>query len=182
MKIIGFAGSTSSKSINKKFVNNTLNCIESDSFEKELIDLNNYKCPIFNVDEEENGYPENAKMFIEKLSEADGFVVSMAEHNGSYAAEVKNLLDWCSRIKLDFFKDKPMFLMSTSPGGYGGGNVLEAAKKQFPKFQANIIGTFKLPSFNDNFDSQNGIINNELREAHMEALKSFLSEIENRIT
>ncbi len=178
MKIIGFAGSTSSNSINKKLVNYTLNCIESDSYEKELIDLNDYKCPIFNVDEEENGYPENAKMFIEKLSQADGFVVSMAEHNGSYAAEVKNLLDWCSRIQLGFFKNKPMFLMSTSPGGYGGGNVLEAAKKQFPKFQANIIESYKLPFFNDNFDAKSGITNNELRESHMSVLQSFFSNFE----
>jgi len=178
MKIIGFAGSTSSKSINKKLVQYTLNQIENESVEKELIDLNNFKCPIFNVDEEENGYPENAKLFIDKLSEADGFVVSMAEHNGSYPAEVKNLFDWCSRIEVGFFKEKAMFLMSSSPGGYGGGNVLEAAKKQLPKFKADITETFKLPSFNENFSIQTGIKDNELSQAHKQSLKSFLANIE----
>ena len=178
MKIIAFAGSTSSKSINKKLVSYTLEEIKEDEIQKELLDLNDYKCPIFNVDVEENdGYPENARKFIEKLSHADAFIVSMAEHNGSYAAEVKNLLDWCSRVELGFFNEKVMFLMSTSPGGYGGGNVLDAAKKQFPKFKADIKETFKLPSFNDNYEEGNGITNNDLKEEHKKTLKAFISSI-----
>lgn len=180
MKIIAFAGSTSSKSINKKLVSYTLDSISMDSIRKEIIDLNDFKCPVFNVDVEENeGYPENARKFIDKLSEADAFVVSMAEHNGSYAAEVKNLLDWSSRIQLGFFREKPMFLMSTSPGGYGGGNVLEAAKKQFPKFKAEIKRTFKLPSFNVNFDLDKGISSSELKQEHAESLNAFISSIAN---
>ena len=178
MKIIGFAGSTSSKSINKKLVSYTLGKINNDSIQTELLDLNNFKCPLFNVDVEDNeGYPDNATSFINKLKEADAFIISMAEHNGSYAAEVKNLLDWCSRIELKFFNGKPMFLMSTSPGGYGGGNVQEAAQKQFPKFDAEIRETFKLPSFYDNFE-QGEIKSEELKADHQEKLSSFLSSLD----
>lgn len=179
MKIIGFAGSTSANSINKKLVNYTLNEIQGEGFSTELIDLKEYPLPMFNVDvEEEQGYPENAYKFMDKIKEADAIVVSMAEHNGSYAAEVKNLLDWCSRIELGFFLDLPMFLMSTSPGGFGGGNVQKAAKKQFPKFKAEIKTTFKLPSFEDNFDNEEGISNNELKKEHTKSLKYFLSALE----
>tara|TARA_B100000508_G_scaffold118450_1_gene98595 strand:- start:112139 stop:112681 length:543 start_codon:yes stop_codon:yes gene_type:complete len=178
MKILGFAGSTSSKSINKKLVSFTLDQISDSSLETELIDLNDYKLPMFNVDvEEKDGYPDNAYKFLEKLNEADALIVSMAEHNNSYAAEVKNLLDWCSRIELGFFGEKPMLLMSTSPGGYGGGNVLEASKQRFPKFKADIIRTFKLPSFNDNFSEDHGITDEENRSEHSKALNQFLDHL-----
>ena len=179
MKIIGFAGSTSSKSINKKLVNFTLDQLEDEEFATELVDLKDYSLPIFNVDtEEEQGYPDNAYKFMDKIKQADALVVSMAEHNGAYAAEGKNLLDWCSRIELGFFHDLPMFLMSTSPGGYGGGNVLEMAKKRFPKFKADLKSTFKLPKFSDNFSEKSGIINDELKKEHRENLDEFLSSLQ----
>lgn len=178
MKVIGFAGSTSAKSINKKLVKYTLDQIKGDSYSTELIDLKDYPLPIFNVDvEEEQDYPENAYKFMDKIKEADAIVVSMAEHNGSYAAEVKNLLDWCSRIELGFFRDLPMFLMSTSPGGYGGGNVLETAKNRFPKFKADLKSTFKLPKFNDHFSQVEGIIDVDLRKEHRKQLDQFLSSL-----
>lgn len=178
MKIIGFAGSTSSRSINKRLVQFTLDQIKGEDFSTELIDLKDYPLPIFNVDvEEEKGYPQNAYKFMDKIKEADALVVSMAEHNGSYAAEVKNLLDWCSRIELGFFHDLPMFLMSTSPGGFGGGNVLEAAKSRFPKFNADLRSTFKLPKFKDHFSDEEGIIDSELRKEHHEQLDQFLSSL-----
>lgn len=178
MKVIGFAGSTSAKSINKKLVKYTLDQIKGDSYSTELIDLKDYPLPMFNVDvEEEQGYPENAYKFMDKIKEADAIVVSMAEHNGSYAAEVKNLLDWCSRIELGFFRDLPMFLMSTSPGSYGGGNVLETAKNRFPKFKADLKAIYKLPSFNENFESKAGIANDELKAEHARCLNEFLSEM-----
>ena len=41
--------------------------------------------------------------------------------------------------------------MATSPGGRGGQSVLEMAKDRFPRHNANIVATFILPSFNDNF-------------------------------
>ena len=176
MKIIGFAGSTSSQSINAKLVNYTLDKIKG--FETDFIDLNDFPLPIYSIDlEQEKGFPENVEKFVKILNEADAIIVSMAEHNGSYTAAVKNLIDWCSRLELNFFNNAPMLLMATSPGGYGGGNVMEAAEKRFPKFGAEIVTTFKLPSFNDNFSSDEGITNQALRESHDEQIKQFLDTL-----
>jgi NAD(P)H-dependent FMN reductase len=176
MKIIGFAGSTSSKSINAALVNFTLSRIKE--FDTVFIDLNDFPLPIFSEDlEREQGYPENVEKFVKIVKESDAIVVSMAEHNGSYTAAAKNLIDWCSRLELNFFNDLPMLLMATSPGGYGGGNVLEAAEKRFPKFGANIVATFKLPSFNDNFSGDEGITNQAFRENHDEQLKRLLTQL-----
>ena len=50
--------------------------------------------------------------------------------------------------------------MATSTGGRGGQSVFEMAKSRFPRHNANIIATFSLPSFNDNF-SNGKIVNPE---------------------
>ena len=176
MKIIGFAGSNSSKSINKQLVKYTLDQIES--VETEWLDIADYPLPIFGVDlEEKEGIPNNIQKFIDKIQEADGIIISLAEHNGSYSVAVKNLLDWSSRHTGKFFNNIPMLLMGTSPGGYGAKNVLGAAEIRFPKFGADIVSVFSLPSFNDNFTLENGIINTELKDEHKKSIQQLITSI-----
>jgi chromate reductase len=171
MKIIAFAGSNSINSKNKQLVNYTLKAFPE--FEIELIDINDYEMPLYSIDKEKsNGVPEKAFAFRAKLSEADGIICSLAEHNRSYTVAFKNIFDWCSRVDMNIFANKPMLLMSTSPGGFGGGNVMAAAKSFFPKCGANIIESFSLPSFNQNF-SGGEIVNKEHASAHSSRVHSF---------
>ena len=159
MKIIAFAGSNSQNSINKKLATYAGSLFEN--VETEVLDLNDFQMPLFSVDiEKEIGQHPLAKAFLDKIASADILVVSLAEHNGNYSAAFKNVIDWCSRINGKVFQEKPMLLMATSPGGRGGASVLEIAKNNFPRFGAIIKGTFSLPSFNDNFDSEKGVISN----------------------
>lgn len=176
MKVIGFAGSNSSQSINKKLVKHTLN--QMDSVETEWLEITDFPLPIFGVDlEKEKGYPENVKKFIDKLQSADGIVISLAEHNGSYSVAAKNLFDWCSRHTLKFFNDTPVLLMGTSPGGYGAKNVLGAAEKQLPKFGAQIISIYSLPSFNDTYSHEKGILSQELKDEHNACIQKLIEVI-----
>jgi NAD(P)H-dependent FMN reductase len=86
---------------------------------------------------------------------------ALLQHNRSYSAAFKNVLtghqDQCK-----VFQNKPMLLMSTSPGGYGG-NVMNTAKTFFPQFAADIKDTFSLPKFYENFDLESGVINPDMR-------------------
>ena len=70
-----------------------------------------------------------------------------------------------------------MLLMSTSPGGYGGGNVMNTAKTFFPQFGALVMENFSLPKFYENFDLENGVINTEMLEELNNKIKSFKSQI-----
>ena len=162
MKVFAFAGSTSSASINKKLVHYALQHFKSEDVH--FIDLNDYAMPVFCVDLEKDGFPSEAHAFLKNIENCDVILCSLAEHNRSYAAAFKNVFDWCSRINVKVFQDKPMFLMTTSPGGYGGGNVMAEASKFFPQFGADIRGSFSLPKFYENFDEENGIINPELKQ------------------
>lgn len=152
-KIITIAGSNSQKSINKSLLEYTsrlLNDVELIS-----VDLNNYVLPIYGIDfEEENAIPTTVKKLDKLFDSADGFIVSLAEHNGSYAAVFKNTIDWLSRVNTKIWREKPMLLMATSPGNRGGATVLQSASAYFPFMGANIIDTFSLPSFYDNFNNK----------------------------
>lgn len=54
MKILAFAGSTSSTSINRELVKFVLKSFQDD--EINLIDLNDYSMPVFSVDLEKKGF------------------------------------------------------------------------------------------------------------------------------
>lgn len=152
-KIITLAGSNSKESINKRLANYAANKIENT--EVVSLDLNDFDLPLYGIDlENESGIPADAQRLFDAVRSADGLVISLAEHNGSYAAAFKNALDWMSRIDGKIWNQKPMLLMATSPGGRGGQTVLAGAVGSFPHFGGNIIADFSLPSFFDNFTEE----------------------------
>jgi chromate reductase len=171
-KIIAFAASSSKTSINKQLATYAANQFENASVE--VLDLNNYEMPIYSVDkEQENGIDQLATDFYSKIGSADLLVISFAEHNGNFSAAFKNVLDWTSRINAKTFQEKEMLLLATSPGVRGGSSVLEIATKRFP-FQGGIVkGSFSLPSFNDNFDTEKGITNEDMKKQLLEIIKAI---------
>jgi NAD(P)H-dependent FMN reductase len=170
MKILAFAGSSSRSSINKLFVQFAAN--QFHHAEINLLDLNDFPLPIFSIDlEQEVGIPDGVKLFAQAIDDADLILVSLAEHNGSYSAVFKNLLDWLSRNKSQCFEAKNMILLSTSPGPRGGQGVMNAALDRFPRHGAVLLGHFSLPNFKENFDVEKGILNPELNRVFKEVLR-----------
>jgi len=170
MKILAFAASNSSNSINKKLAAHATSYLKGEMIE--LLDLNDYEMPLFSSDKiTRNGMHPLAIDFANKIDESDLLIISLAEHNGSYSVAFKNIYDWISRLpNRKAFGEKPVLLMATSPGGRGGITVLEMAKNNLPFSGGNVIATFSLPKFYENFDDSKGIINERLR-----------SELENKI-
>ncbi|RZN82697.1 MAG: NADPH-dependent oxidoreductase [Winogradskyella sp.] len=149
-KIIAFAGSNSKASINKQLATYAASLV--DGVEIEILDLNDFVMPMYGIDEEnERGIPDEANIFSNLLKSSDGIILSLAEHNGSYAVAFKNIMDWVSRLEGKLWQEKPMLIMATSPGGRGGMSVLETATSTFPHMGGNVVGKFSLPSFGTNF-------------------------------
>jgi NAD(P)H-dependent FMN reductase len=179
MKILVFGASNSKESINQQLAVYVSSLIEN--AQTEVLDLNDFEVPLYSIDREnETGIPEKIKDFVNRISESDALVISMAEHNGAYTAAFKNIMDWSSRHELSFFQEKPMMLLATSPGGYGAKNVLGLAKQRFPKFGGNIISSYSLPSFYDSFKQEKGIIDDALLkelETNISTFKASLDKI-----
>lgn len=173
MKVLAFAATNSSKSINKQLVTYAASLV--DGADVEILDIHDYEMPLFSQDrEDELGQPELAQKFFAKLGEADGIIISFAEHNGSYTAAYKNLFDWTSRIDQKVFQGKPVVLLATSPGPGGANTVLTAATGSAPYFAADVKASLSIPSFFDNFDMESGALRNEeLKQALTEAVNKL---------
>ena len=154
-KIIAFGASNSSRSINRQFAHWAA---KQSGLEFNLLDLNDYEMPIYSIDrEEQSGFPDKA----------------LDEHNGAYTTAFKNIMDWISRIEKSIWSNNPMLLLSTSPGGRGAKTVLEIAVESFSRRGGQVIASFSLPSFSQNFTPDEGITDSALRTSFDEKLSLF---------
>lgn len=166
MQVLAIGATNSKKSINKQLATYVAGLIENS--EVETLDLNDYEMPIYSVDrEQESGVHELATTFFNKIAAADVIVISFAEYNGSYTAAYKNIFDWCSRIDMKVFQNKPMIVLSTSPGPGGAASVLASAVGSAPFFGADVKGSLSFPSFYENFDSINQVVSNDELKAKL---------------
>ena len=179
-KILAFGASNSSKSINAQLARYAVEQLaEKSPIERCWIDLNDFEMPIFSVDREaRDGIPAPAHRFKALIREAEGVLISLAEHNGSYSVAFKNLLDWTSRIERSLWLDRPLCLMATSPGARGGQSVLQAATGRFPHMNSELVSSFSLPRFRENFDPARGITDPALAAQFEAALDAFRARLE----
>lgn len=175
-RILAFAGSNSSTSMNYKLVRYTTSLMKG--HEVDLINMAHYNFPVFSEDlEREEGYSHLLRGLKDRIANADALIISVNEHNGNPSAFFKNVLDWLSRLDRNFLAGTKILLMSCSGGRRGGSGSLEVVKGILPRFGGEIIATFSLPSFNHTFDRVKGITDPELAEAHRKALEIFLLKI-----
>ncbi len=176
-RILSFGASNSIESINKKLA--FYSCSQLTDCEIDFVDLNDFEMPIFSIDrEKENGVHELAIKFKEHIKVADGILISFAEHNGSFSAAFKNILDWVSRVEKSMWNGKPMLVMATSPGGRGGRNVLDFVKSRFQYMDGPVVAEFSLPFFNKNFSLEDGILDADLNKNLKDVLSIFMSSLE----
>jgi len=173
MKLLAFAASNSSTSINKQLVTYATTLVQAN--ETKILDLNEYELPLYSQDRNNVlGEPELAKKFLAQIAWCDALMISFAEHNLSYSVAYKNIFDWASRINPKVFQNKPLILMATSPGDRGGLSVLETAIHTAPFFKGVVKGSFSLPNFYDNFDVKKGCI---IHDAKKEELIQTLQKL-----
>lgn len=186
MKLLAFAASNSSQSINRQLVDYVIGLLQGgeidgvdpDALEISTLDLNDFEMPIYSIDRQEaGGIPQPAHDFYNALGAADALLISFAEHNGSYTVAYKNVFDWASRIDMRVYHDKPIVMLSTSPGGGGGGFVLRTASHLAGYFGNEILATLSIPRFGQNFDTEAGAVSDPDLDAQLREALATLSEV-----
>jgi chromate reductase len=168
-KILAFSGSNHSTSVNQQLVNYTATLITD--IKVEVLDIGKWDIPVYSIDMDPDQTPDEIKQLIALIQNHDGFILSSPEHNGSTPAFLKNIIDWLSRRSKNVFGNKPMLLMSTSPGKTGGTNNRKLLESMLPYLGANIAATFSLPSFYQNM--QDGNMNEVSSEELLVAINKF---------
>ena len=178
-KILVFAGSNSSDSINQKLAVYADGLLKN--AEAAIIKLTDYPAPLYSKDLEAiDGIPQTMVDLHQMFSEHGGFIISLPEHNSSVTPIFKNMVDWISRHERPVFKNKPILLMSTSPGKRGGITNLEYISQIMPWWGGKVIAEFSLPNFFDNMDTESLQLNNNEEKVKLdEAIITFEDAVSN---
>lgn len=171
---LAFAGSNSSTSINFSLLKYTVSLVENHKVL--LLNMANMPFPLYSEDRErEKGFSNSLIELKEDIEAANGLIMAVNEHNGNPSAYTKNLLDWLSRLDREFMKGTQVLLISASRGRRGGAGSLKVIEALLPRFGANILATFSLPSYTHTFSPGKGITDEALAREHRKALETFLS-------
>lgn len=185
-KILAFAGSTRTESVNKKLIRYaTTFATDADIT---LIDLRDYQLPLYDGDLETNeGLPENAYKLKELFLSHQGLMIASPENNSSYSAVLKNTIDWVSRPTPDeteyliCFKNKIASIMSASPGALGGLRSLAALRLLLENIGTTVLPTqFTLSKADQKF-SEDGSINDDKKKEALKTLVEGHIEILNKL-
>jgi chromate reductase, NAD(P)H dehydrogenase (quinone) len=146
LKILAFAGSLREHSYSKRVVKTAVKGAENAGADVTYIDLHDFPMPIYNADDYEKSFDENALKLQRILSENHGLLICSPEYNGSLSGALKNAIDWTSRPNDEFrmgaaFSGKIGAIMTESPGGFGGIRCLGHLRSIL-----SILGVNVLPS------------------------------------
>lgn len=120
LDIVGLCGSLRKDSVNRKVLLLAKELLPP-SMQMEIVEFGDL--PIYNFDIQQAGFPPDAVRLNDRLRRADGIFVSTPEHNAGMPAALKNAIDWMSRFRPTPFDNKPVAVVSASPGPIGGGRV-----------------------------------------------------------
>lgn len=178
MKILAFGASNSRHSINKQLATHAADIVKTDvvpEAEIELIDLNDFEMPLFSIDrEKENGIPDLAHQFLDKIKAAEALLISFAEHNSSFTSAYKNLYDWTSRIEAKVYQGKPAVIFSTSPGGRGGASIMATVLGGAPYQGLDVKAHLSIGKFYDVF-KDGALVDEDLVKSLRATLSAFNS-------
>lgn len=137
MKIIGISGSLREASFNTGLLRAAQD-EAPDGMDIEIISL--LGIPLYNGDDENrDGVPQLVLDIIEKIRAADGVLVSTPEYNFSIPANLKNAIDWMSRIKDQPWAGKPVAIMGAAMGPVGTARVQYDLRKVLGSQSANMV-------------------------------------------
>lgn len=98
--------------------------------------------PIYNADKHEaSGIPARVTVLGDAIRKADAVLIVSPEYNYSIPGGLKNAIDWVSRIKDQPFANKPIALMSASPGQLGGARMQYHLRQSFVFLNGRIFNT-----------------------------------------
>src|SRR6267154_3614847 len=85
------------------------------------LDLADLHLPLYNQDDEIPEAPKTVLALREAIAQVDGLVISTPEYNHGIPGVLTNALDWASRPSgKSVLKDKPVMILTNSPGLTGG--------------------------------------------------------------
>ncbi len=110
--VVAVCGSLRDESHTRAALDVALDAAEREGATTELLDLRRWDLPVFDADDEDAG---DATAFRERVHAADSILLGTPVYHGSYAAPLKNALDYCG---FDEFGKKTVGLLCVAGGSF----------------------------------------------------------------
>lgn len=172
VKLMVFAGSLRKDSYNKQLARILADAAKRQGAEVNYVELNDYPLPLFNEDDEASeGIHPNALTLKKMMNEADGFLITSPEYNGSYSGVLKNMIDWASRQAegegiLESFKNKYAAIFATSPGAFGGLRGLSQLRLLLSGIGTTILADqIAIPKAGDAFNDDGQLVSEKRQQS-----------------
>ena len=120
LDIVGLCGSLRADSVNRMALKLAASLMP-DGMRMEAVEWRDI--PPFDGDVLAKGLPPAVLALRERIRRADGVLIATPEYNFSIPGVFKNVLDWVSRGEDQPFANKPVAILSASPGPVGGARV-----------------------------------------------------------
>ena len=155
MKILGISAHTNEKSISLRLLKHVL--VLFNHANTELLNLVDYESNLHSID---NQTPIKTSNLSHQLETSNLIIIALEELKELNNLEYQNLLTNLPNI--NSLKSIPILLISTSLNKTEGVNILTQLKQKFNLAGLEIIDSFTLPNFKDNFSSKNTITTTRL--------------------
>ncbi|PKA53708.1 NADPH:quinone oxidoreductase [Apostasia shenzhenica] len=176
IKVVAICGSLRRASFNRGLIRSAMEiCDESiKGMQIEYVDVS--QLPLLNTDLEVKGtYPPVVETFRQKILAADSYLFGSPENNYSFAAPLKNAIDWASRPP-NVWADKTAAVVSAG-GGFGGGRSQYHLRQvgvfldlHFINRPELFVQAFQPPK---KFDDDGNLIDPEIKERLKQVLLSL---------
>jgi chromate reductase len=144
-KILGISGSNRAESFNSCLLNLVVSKFEPLGLSANIIEATSFGLDFYSAEvEEKHGLPAAVVSLKRALKSVDAILFATPEYNGFPPGILKNMLDWVSRrgqdekASCEIFSNKPVWVISTSPGKGGGTRAQKFLATQLEYMGANV--------------------------------------------
>ena len=164
MKIFVYSGSLREDSLNLKLSRLIAKVAESHGAEVDFARINDFEMPFYNFDDQQSsGIPAGAQALADRITAADGMILTSPEYNWLPPAVVKNAVDWLSRMQPMPLAGKSILLSSATPSLVGGVRGLMSLRISYEALGTWVYPKmFTLAQAPAAFDDDGNLVNEDL--------------------
>jgi chromate reductase len=135
--------------------------------------------PPYDADDDVVPGPGEVEAFRSLVREADGVIFATPEYNSSVPGALKNALDWASRpLATNAFRNKPVAVISSSAGAFGGVWAAAELRKVLAAMGARVAeAELAVGHAAEKLDDEGRVADDDVLQGLREALDSLLAEV-----
>lgn len=137
--------------------------------------------PLYNRDVEDAGPPASVLRIREAIRSSDGLLVATPEHNYSFSAVTKAVIEWASRPPGEsVLEGKPVGVIGAAPSGFGTVRAQVHFRDMAPEAGFFVMQDpeVRVSRAREKFDAAGNLIDDKTREELREFLAAFAAWIE----